>query len=242
MNKRLIIFICMLLVTLISAYFIPSVNINYDMTQYLPEDSKIKTAMQILEDEFGNHSLVEIQIDDIEPSEVIDLSNSIESIEHIEKVIWLDDYVDLNTVPIAYIDEELLSNFYVEDHALLQVMIDLDAYDLTHESVISDIELELQDYDYALRGDVIRNIENRTIANQETLKIMFLIVPVVIIILIFASSSWIEPIIILISLGFAIIMNMGTNALLKDVSFITQTMSLALQLALSLDYGLLLLH
>lgn len=242
MKSKIIILSIVLIITLISALLIPFVQTNYDLTKYLPKDSETKQGLDMLEDEFGNHSLIELQLLDTTPLEVIAIKDKIKQVEHVESVIWLDDYVDLNSVPIEYIDQNTLDKFYLNSNALIQISVDLDSYALEQETVIFEIEKLLPEGSYAFRSEVLRNIENRDIANQETIKIMLLILPVVIIILLLASSSWIEPIILLISLGFAVVMNLGTNILLPDVSFITQTMALALQLALSLDYGLFLIH
>jgi uncharacterized protein len=242
MRKRLYILIVISLLTVVCAFLIPRVATNYDLTQYLPKDSNTIQGLEVLEDEFGVHSFIEMQLNDIDVSEVLIIKSQVLNIEHIEKVIWLDDYVDLNLVPIDFIDESILSNFYIDDSALLQISINLDNYDVDIENVIDDIRLVASNYDYAFRGEAIKNIENRVIADQEVLKIMLLIVPIVIIILLFASKSWIEPVILLISLGVAVVLNLGTNIFLPDVSFITKTMALALQLALSLDYGLFLVH
>jgi len=242
MKSKIIILSIVLIITLISALLIPLVQTNYDLTKYLPKDSETKQGLDMLEDEFGNHSLIELQLLDTTPLEVIAIKDKIKQVEHVESVIWLDDYVDLNSVPIEYIDQNTLDKFYLNSNALIQISVDLDSYALEQETVILEIEKLLPEGSYAFRSEVLRNIENRDIANQEIIKIMLLILPVVIIILLLASSSWIEPIILLISLGFAVVMNLGTNILLPDVSFITQTMALALQLALSLDYGLFLIH
>lgn len=242
MKKRIYILIIVFIISLISAFLIPKVKTNYDLTKYLPEDSATIQGLNVLEDEFGIHSYIEMQVNDITVDQVLTIKAHLLTIEHVERVIWLDNYVDLSLVPIDLIDDSVLSNFYVDDSALLQISIDLDNYDLMVEDVIDDIGLVASDYEYAFRGEAIKNIENRVIADQEVLKIMLLIVPIVIIILLIASKSWIEPVILLISLGIAVVLNLGTNILLPDVSYITKTMALALQLALSLDYGLFLVH
>ena len=73
-------------------------------------------------------------------------------------------------------------------------------------------------------------------------KIILVIVPIILLILVFASKSWIEPLIILVNLGIAIVLNMGTNIIFKDVSYVTQSLAMVLQLAISLDYSLFLIH
>lgn len=238
----MIVLILTIILTISFSILIPLVKTNYDLSQYLPEDSKTIEGIETLEDEFGVHSLVELQINDVSVDEVIAIKTFLKEIEYVEQVIWLDDYVDLSLVPLSLIDEDVVNTFYRDNKALLQISIGLDAYDLKIESVLDQIKNVIPTYDYALRGEAIMNIENRHVANQEILKIMLLILPIVILIMIFASKSWVEPIILLISIGVAVILNLGTNIFLPSVSYITQTMALALQLALSLDYGLFLIH
>ncbi len=242
MIKRIVILVIIVLTTLYFSILIPKVETNYDLTTYLPQDSETRNGIETLENEFGTHSLIEVQINDITIDEVMAIKLFINDIDHVEQIVWLDDYVDLSVVPISLIDESLRNAFYKDDKALLQISIGLDAYDLEIESVIDQIKDELRAYDYALRGEALINIENRHIANQEVIKIMLLILPVVLIIMVVASKSWIEPIILLMSIGVAVLLNLGTNIFLPNVSYITQTMALALQLALSLDYGLFLIH
>lgn len=242
MFKRIIILSLIILLTILFSILIPNVKTNYDLTTYLPEDSITREGIETLENEFGIHSLIELQLNDVDINEVIAIKMFISEIEHVEHIIWLDNYVDLSLVPLSMIDDSVKNAFYVDQKALLQISIGLDAYDLEIESVIEEIRNEIKGFDYALRGEALINIENRHIANQEVIKIMLLILPIVILIMVIASKSWIEPVILLISIGVAVLLNLGTNIFLPNVSYITQTMALALQLALSLDYGLFLIH
>ena len=82
-----------------------------------------------------------------------------------------------------------------------------------------------------MRGEALYNIDSRRILNGEMFKIILVIVPIILLILVFASKSWIEPLIILVNLGIAIILNMGTNIIFKDVSYVTQSLAMVLQLA-----------
>jgi hypothetical protein len=208
MKLRIYILIFVGIISIISALLIPKVQTNYDLTKYLPEDSSTIQGINVLEDEFGIHSFIEMQVNNITVDQILILKTNILSIEHIERVIWLDDYVDLSVVPIDFVDETVISKFYVDNSALLQISIDLDDYDLLVEDVIDNIRIVASDYEYAFRGEAIKNIENRVIADQEVLKILLLIVPIVIIILLIASKSWIEPVILLLSLGIAVVLNL----------------------------------
>lgn len=246
MKKRLIILITVFILTIISAFLIPKVETNYDMSKYLPKDSNTIKGIEAFEDEFGIHSLIELQLNEVSVSQVLAVKSELNTIKNVERVIWLDDYVEnLEFIPIEFLPPEaqpLLDSFYIGDRALLQISIGLGGYDLDIEAVVEQIKVAASDYEFALRGVPIKNIENRVIADGEVLKIMLLIIPVMLLILIVASKSWIEPVILLVSLGIAVVLNLGTNIILPDVSYITKTMALALQLALSLDYGLFLIH
>jgi predicted RND superfamily exporter protein len=240
--KKIIIVVLTLSVLLISYIFIPKTNINYDMTTYLPSDAMTTKGIDILEDEFGKSSMIQIMVLDIDVNDLLNIKEDLYLIDYVSQVIWLDDYVDLEVVPIEFIDASIKGPFYQNQDALLTVTFSSDAYDINLEDSIEDIEFLFSDYEIYMRGEILVNKESRDIAQGETFKIMFLIVPVVIVLLILSSHAWIEPVLILITLGIAILFNLITNGLLPHVSFITETMSLALQLALSIDYAIFMIH
>jgi len=242
MKKRISIILFFGLMLIISILWIPNVKTNYDMTKYLPIDSNTKIGLEILETEFGKESSIEILINDITVSNVLAVKEELLGVNLVSSVTWLDDYVDLNVVPIEFIDSSVVAPFYQDGDALLIINFIGDSYQLELTNSIEDIRSIVSDYVVQYRGDVLVNMEARSIASGEVTKILFLILPIIVIILLFASKTWIEPIIILISLGIGVVLNSGTNAFLSDVSFITLTMALALQLALSLDYSLFLIH
>ncbi|TNF07034.1 MAG: hypothetical protein EP317_05555 [Bacillota bacterium] len=212
------------------------------MTKYLPKDAMTSEGLDILEDEFGKSSMIEVMIKDITVNDLRALKGSLYLIPYVSSVTWLDDYVDLDTVPLEFIDASILNQFYQEGDALVTITFTLDAYDTLLEDSIDQINTAFNDYTIFMRGDVLVNKEAREIAQDETFKIMFLIVPVVILLLILSSHAWIEPVLILITLGIAILFNLATNGLFSHVSYITETMSLALQLALSIDYAIFMIH
>jgi len=242
MKKRIAIILFTGLLVIVSALFVSRVQTNYDMTQYLPIDSNTKIGLDILESEFGQESSIELLIMDVSVQNVIALKGELSNVNLVSSIVWLDDYVDLNSVPIEYLSPSIVNPFYQEQDALLVINFTGDSFQFELTQSMNEIQTILQEYTVHYRGDLLTNIEARSIASGEVTKILFLIIPIIIIILLFASKTWIEPIIILISLGIGVVLNSGTNALLPDVSFITLTMALALQLALALDYSLFLIH
>lgn len=242
MKKGLIIMIVITLLVIASIVLIPFSKTNYDLTTYLPKNSDTINGINTLTSEFGEETNIQLQINNVDVTTTMQLKQSLQQISGIKQIIWLDDYVDLHEVPISMIPVSQSENFYQDGNALFTIVLAYDSYDLAVDHVINQIKDIVFDHDYAFRGEAINNIENRTIADDEIFKIALIIVPILIIILFLASSSWFEPVLILSTLAIAVIINYGTNFFVPNVSFITKTMALALQLALSIDYALFLTH
>lgn len=240
-NGRIWTLVVTLLLMVITAILSFQVKTNYDMTTYLPNDSNTKQGLEILESTFGNHSSIDLVVDDLSVLEVVALKNEIKMIDHVYSVVWLDDYVDLSTTPIEFVPIDVQAPFYKEGHSKLIIEFDLDSYSIELDDVITEIK-QLRDEKMYMRGEVLQNLEAHRVANNQLLIIMAIIVPLCIVIMVLVSKSYMEALLILVTLGVAILLNLGTNILLGSVSFITMTMAMALQLAMSLDYTLFLLH
>jgi hypothetical protein len=237
---RIVILVVSLLLVIGSAILSTHVETNYDMTEYLPDDSQTKEGLAVLDETFGNHAMVELMIEDVNLTEAYLLKQEIQNIEGIQQVVWLDNQADISNPSL--IDPMVLSQYYDDENALMQVIFIEDAYSLDVERAIEQIRIQLADETIYMRGEPISNIEARNIAENEMYKIMIVIVPICFLILLFASRSWIEPIIVLVVLGIGVVINLGTNIILPNVSFITLSLAAALQLAISLDYSLFFIH
>ena len=137
--------------------------------------------------------------------------------------MWLDDVVDV-TQPVEMINQTYLEQFYQEGCPLYTVELVSDSYDLNLKKLLM-IRSLLTDYSIHIRGETIDNIELRTITNNEISSVIIVILPICIFILLLASTSYLEPLLILLNLGVAIIINMGTNIFLGEISNITLSMS-----------------
>ena len=230
-----------ILFTIFSGILAFQVKTNYDMATYLPQDSNTKQGIEILENTFGNHTSIELVVDGWTVEEVLALKQDISTIDHVYGVVWLDDYVDLTTVPIDFVPLDVKAPFYRDGKSKLMIEFDLDGYDTRLDEVILSIRALSTEHLY-MRGEVLNNLESHKVASEQLFLIMAIIVPLCIIIMVFASKSYMEALLILMTLGIAIVLNLGTNLILGSVSFITMTMAMALQLAMSLDYTLFLLH
>ncbi len=139
--------------------------------------------------------------------------------------------------------QDILNDFVGTDEMLMQVVFSTGQSDSTTEAALEEIKLKLDesDYEYYFSGGVVSTIFTRNTIEKEVLIITLICIPIVLVILLVMSKSFFDLVIFGIVVGVAIIINLGTNVLLPDISFITQSMAVALQLAISLDYVIFLL-
>ena len=220
-EKRNYILIIMLIITSICAYTMNKVNINQDMTKYLPSNSSMKKGLDILEKELPdvkNMSTIWVMIDDLETSKKLELYNELKSIP--------------NIYTISYDNE---SDTYNKDNHTLYI---LTSKFNSNSKEMTEIKKELdnltQEYNliYELNSDT---------TSVPIFIIIFAFI-ILLIILLIMCSSWIEPILFIITIGIAIIINLGTNYFLKEVSYTTYSIAAILQLVLTMDYSIMLLN
>lgn len=134
--------------------------------------------------------------------------------------------------------ESQIETFYKDGYAKLRISFDFDSSDLIAGDVVAEIisTLEANDMTFHLSGGVISTLFTRNTVSGEVGKITFVIIPIELIILLFTTPAFIDLVIFAIVAAIAIILNLGTNVFWPNISFITQSMAIALQLAISLDY------
>ncbi|WP_202709489.1 efflux RND transporter permease subunit [Sporosalibacterium faouarense] len=239
-EKRKLILIIFLIFTAISIIFIPTVGVNYNLSSYLPSDMNTKKAIDVMDEEFNLSGQAQAMIEDITIPEALDLKEKIKNIDGVKGVIWLDDLVDVYE-PMDFLDEELIESYYKGSTALFQIEFSEDDYSLNTGAAINDIE-EIIGEKGILGGTAVSTKAMRESTLKEVLSISMMALPLFILILLLTTQSWFEPVIYLSVIGISVLINMGTNAIFGDISFITQSSAAILQFALSMDYSLFLLH
>mgnify|MGYP001420208303 FL=1 len=217
------------------------VPVNFNTVDYLPSDAQSTTAIRIMKDEFGGEMPnARVMITNVSIHEALDYKAKIAATEGVADVSWLDDVVGLDTLkttPVEFLDTSVVESYYKDNNALMNLTVrsgmELDAVGAIYETIGEE---------NAAAGEAVSIAEAQAMSVSEVVKAMALLIPVVLVILILSTGSWIEPMFFLVSIGVAIFINMGTNILLGEISFITRTVSPILQLAVSLDYTIFLLH
>lgn len=225
------------LVTIISAVAQFFVSVNYNMVDYLPDDAQSTKAMEIMEKEFtGSVPDTRVMISDVTIQEAVSYKEKLEAIDGVAEVIWLDDVVDLKT-PLEIADQEMVESYYKDGNALFSISVRSG-----DEVAITDAIYELIGGNGAIAGEAINTATSQKMAGNESMYAAMLLVPIIIFILVISTTSWVEPVFFLTAIGVSVLINLGTNIFIGEVSFVTQSVAPILQLAVSLDYAVFLLH
>lgn len=240
-KHKKIILTAFLIASILGVIISSLVSVNYNMVDYLPKEAQSTTAIKIMEDEFGGEMPnTRVMLTNVSIHEALEYKEKISLIDGVTSISWLDDILGLDTlktIPLDFLDTAIVNNYYRDNNALLSLSIDSGK----ELSAVKTIYKLIGDNN-AATGEAVNAAESQSMSVSEVLNAMAILVPIIIIILIISTTSWIEPLLFLSSIGVAIAINMGTNIIFGEVSFITQTVSPILQLAVSLDYAIFLLH
>lgn len=207
------------------------------MVDYLPDNAPSTEAIEVMEEEFeGAIPNANVMIYDVSIQEALVYKEKLESIDGVTDVIWLDDVMDIKT-PIEVADQDVVESYYQNNNALFSFVI-ADG----EEVRITDEIYEIIGEENALAGEAMDTATQQKMAFTETMYATALLVPIIIIILILSTTSWVEPLFFLMAIGISVLINLGTNIFIGEISFVTQSVAPILQLAVSLDYAIFLLH
>jgi predicted RND superfamily exporter protein len=241
LRHRKTILILFIVLAAISPFASRMVTVNYNMVDYLPADASSTKALSLMETEFGSElPNARVMVNDVDVNQALAIADELKQIEGVTSVTWLDDVLGrdtLLTTPLSALDATTVSQYYKDGSALFSVAIASGS----EKTAVSAIRALIGENN-AVSGDAVDTAATQEMSYSEVVSAMLVLVPVILLILILTTSSWIEPLLFLASIGAAVLINIGTNAILGEVSFITQTVSPILQMAVSLDYAIFLLH
>lgn len=213
------------------------VTVNYNMLDYLPSNAQSTKALEIMNSEFsGDMPDARVMIKDVTIQEALDYKRRLSEIDGVTGVSWLDDVVDVRE-PLEMAEQATVEGYYKDGNALISFSIRNGG-----EIAVTKAIYEVIGDDNALAGTAVDRAVVQELSGTQTRNAMLIAVPLIIIILILSTGSWIEPLLYLGAIGISVIINMGTNLFLGDVSFLTNSVSPILQLAVSLDYAIFLLR
>ena len=235
-HKKIVITL-FVLCALVSAVLILGVTVNFDLTDYLPEDAESTMALDLMYEEFGSGvPNTRVMVQNLTLTGAVDMKHRIAEAPGVSAVMWLDDTQDLST-PIELMDEATVEQYWRDGTALYDVTIDEG-----RESEAVAAIYEITGSDGAISGNAANTASMQNLVVSEVVNILLIMVPLAILILLVTTTSWISPLLFLSAIGIAVIINMGTNIVFGEISFVTQSVSPIMQLAVSLDYAIFLLN
>ncbi|WP_239422103.1 MMPL family transporter [Bacillus sp. CGMCC 1.16541] len=207
------------------------------MVDYLPEEAQSVKGIQIMEDEFsGAVPNTRVMVTDVTVPEALEYKEKLANIEGVTDVLWLDDVMDVKT-PLELADSSLVETYYKDNIALFSIGVESGK-----EVAATDDIYKLIGEEGAIAGEASNTASSQKMAGSESMYAALLLVPIIIFILVISTTSWIEPVFFLTAIGVSVLINLGTNIFIGEVSFVTQSVAPILQLAVSLDYAVFLLH
>jgi len=210
-----------------SLILIPMVGENYDMTKYLPSDSNTKVALEVMTDEFGSSGTASIVVTNAEVSKVEKVATEASKIEGVKNAIFYNNSDYYNSETKA---------------GLIQIFFDHGNYDLETAQALADLR-ELctnLNADASFCGDSVDAVASENAITSEMWIILLVAIVIMLGILFLTSRSWIEPLIYLIVIGTSIIINMGSNLIMGEISYITGSISTIMLMAIIMDYCIVL--
>ena len=217
-----------LAVALISAILTPFIKINYNISDYLNKKTDTKIALEIMNEEFTSTGNMQVMIKNVSVEEARQFKTDISRIDNVLTVNF-DAYSE---------------NYYKDSNALYVVLVDGDDYSAEGKEVLTKIQnlVDEKNLEAEFTGSIAKNQNQRNAIGKQMPFIIFISIMIAMVITIITTNSYIEPFIFLATAGVAVVINMGTNIIFGDISYITNAVSSILQLALAMDYSIMILH
>lgn len=202
---------------------LPKVRVNNDISSYLPDDTETRRGLTIMDEEFITYDTETIMVTTITRENAEKLKERMEKVSGVKEVAFEDD-----------------NDHYKQSAALFTVTLDV-RDDLDAElQIVDNVKKELEGYDYYAYSDTIDDSSKQL--DREMMVILMIALVIIILVLLFTSSSFMDVPIFLVVFGIAALLNMGTNYFMGEISFITKSVAVVLQLALAIDYSIILSH
>ena len=213
------------------------IYVDYDMNDYLPDGSASTVAIDVMNEEFdGGIPNARVMVENVTIAQALEYKEKIKAVDGVTDVTWLDDAASIQQ-PLETLDSDTVENYYKDNCALFTVTIEEEK----RISAVNDIREVIGD-ENAMSGSAVSTATATQSTVKEISKIAVFAVLFVILVLVITTTSCLEPLVVMLGLGVAIIINAGSNLIFGDISFVTNAAGNILQLAVSLDYSVFLLH
>ena len=236
---KLIVLICMLL--LIPAIFgYINTKINYDILVYLPKDIETIKGQNILTDNFKTGAFSFVIADNMKSNEVLNLENKIKDIKGVNKVISIHDLTGI-TIPIEMIPDNIKEKVIKDNSTIIVVTFQNGTSDETTIEAVKELR-DISKHPEKVSGMTAMVLDTMDLSEQEIAMYIIIAVALCFIVLTLSTDSYLIPVFLLTNIGVAIIYNLGSNIMLRDISYITKAITAVLQLGVTTDFSIFLYH
>ena len=239
-KHRIIILILSVLLLIPSVIGMAMTRVNYDILSYLPKDIETMKGQDILLEDFGKGGFSLVMLDGMSDKEVSETKAKMMKIDHVADIVWYDTIADIS-LPKEILPENIYEFFNSDKSTLMAVFFD----DTTSSDGTMDAIKEIRKVageQCFVSGMSAIITDTKDLAEKET--VMYVVIATVLtsLVLAFTMDSFLVPVFFMLSIGFAILYNMGTNYFMGDISFITKALAAVLQLGVTMDYSIFLWH
>ena len=238
-HRKLIVLLSVLLL-IPSLIGISKTRINYDILSYLPNSLETVKGQDIMVDEFGTGAFSMVVVEDAKVKDVQKIKHKIEKVDHVKKVLWYDDLAD-TTFPKEMLPKKIRNVFFNKNATMMIALFDnTTSSDETMEAVSQMRHVVGKQCFISGMSGIVTDIKNLAL---EEMPIYVVIAAVMsLLVLCLTMESLLTPVLFLASIGIAILYNLGSNIFLGEISYITKALTAILQLGVTMDYSIFLLH
>ena len=239
-KHRILILIVVLVLMIPSVLGMVGTRINYDMLDYLPEDMETVIGQNELLEDFGKGAFSFIIVEDMPAKDVAALKEKIEQVDHVETVLWYDSIADLS-IPMEILPDKIYNEFNTENATMMAVFFDTStSSDITMEAIREIRQIAGKQCFVSGMSALVTDLKDLC-EKEEPIYVGIAVLLACVAMLVFLDS-WLVPFVFLASIGMMILLNLGTNYFMGEISYITKALSAVLQLAVTMDYSIFLWH
>ena len=227
--------------TILCAVCYPFVGVNYDLSKYLPDFAPTKQALDVMEQEFGYPGMARIMVKDVTLPETRTIRQRISRVDGVDLVVGPDLAANVYSTD-AFIKNSLTDRFYKDGNAVYQIIFEDGDSDASTHKAINEIYGIVGKDRGCFAGSAVSSKERQESITREIAMAIGMAVVIIWLILTLTTTSWFEPFLFILVMAVAIVLNMGSNIMFGRISFFTFSTAAILQLAVSMDYSIFLLH
>lgn len=239
-KHRFLILLVSVLLLIPALFGMINTRVNYDMLTYLPSTMDTMVGQKELQKEFGKAAFSLVVVEGMSATDTDQLKQKIEKIESVDSVVWYTSIADLS-IPMEILPDSIYNKFNTDHSTLMVVFYKTGTSEDATLSAVSEIR-GFTDHQVFVSGMSALVVDLKALCEREEMIYVAIAVILAIVAMLIFLDNWLTPVIFIISIGMMILLNLGSNIFMGEISFITKALAAVLQLAVTMDYSIFLWH